>query len=111
LSGERARGIANITMINPTKRVTLTFEYPFALKGLERRLAPGQYEVVPDEELIGELSFLPVYRSVSTLIFLPPHGASSIEIRNIDPADLAAAHERDEATSLVAAHTEKQRAQ
>jgi hypothetical protein len=51
--------------------------------------------VVSDEELIEELSF-PVYRRVSTLIFLPPHGSSSIEMVSVDPADLAAAaQERD----------------
>jgi len=46
--------------------------------------------------LIEELSF-PVYRRVSTLIFLPAqaHKPSSIEMVNVDPADLAAAHARD----------------
>jgi len=96
-------------MVTRTKRVTLTFEYPFSLKGVDRRLAPGQYEVVTDEELIEELSF-PVYRRVSTLIFLPPHGSSSIEMVNVDPVDLAAAQERDEAASSAAAHAAKGRA-
>ena len=50
-------------MITRTKRVTLTFKHPFSLKGVDRPLAPGQYEVVSDEELIEELSF-PVYRRV-----------------------------------------------
>ena len=50
-------------MITRTKRVTLTFKYPFSLKGVDRRPAAGQYEVVSDEELIEELSF-PVYRRV-----------------------------------------------
>jgi len=85
-------------MTTRTKRVTLTFKHPFSLKGVDRRLAPGQYEVVADEQLIEELSF-PVYRRVSTLIFLPPHGTSSIEMVNVDPADLAAAHEQDRAAS------------
>jgi hypothetical protein len=85
-------------MITRTKRVRLTFNHPFSLKGVDRLLAPGQYEVASDEELIEELSF-PVYRRVSTLIFLPPHGSSSIEMVNIDPADLAAAHERDRVLS------------
>jgi hypothetical protein len=82
--------------ITRTKRVALTFKHPFSLKGVDRLLAPGQYEVVSDEELIEELSF-PVYRRVSTLIFLPPHGSSSIEMVNVDPADLAVAQERDKA--------------
>jgi hypothetical protein len=87
-------------MITRTKRVALTFQHPFSLKGVDRRLAAGQYEVVTDEELIEELSF-PVYRRVATLIFLPAdaYEPSSIEMVNVDPADLAAAQERDQAVS------------
>lgn len=94
-----------------TKRVTLTFQRPFSLKGVERRLAPGQYEVVTDEELIGELAF-PAYRQVATLIFLPAdaYQPSSIEMVNVDPADLAAAHERDRAGLPAVVVTAKQRA-
>ena len=90
-------------MVTRTKRVTLTFLHPFSLQGVDRLLAPGQYEVVADEELIEELSF-PVYRRVSTLIFLPAqmHRQSSIEMVNVDPADLAAAHERDQAMPATA---------
>jgi hypothetical protein len=85
-------------MVTRTKRVTLTFKHPFSLKGVDRRLKAGEYEVVTDEELIDELSF-PVYRRVATLIFLPADAGqpSSIEMVNIDPADLAAAHQRDQA--------------
>jgi len=86
-------------MTTRTKRVTLTFQHPFSLKGVERQLAPGKYEVVADEELIEEL-IVPAYRRVTTLIFLPAqtHRQSSIEMVNVDPADLAAAHARDQAT-------------
>ena len=85
-------------MLARSKRVTLTFQHPFSLKGVDRRLAPGQYEVVTDEELIGELMF-PVYRRVASLIFVPAEAyqPSSIEMVNVDPAELAAAHERDQA--------------
>jgi len=78
-----------------TKRRTLTFQHPFALKGVDRRLPPGDYEVMTDEELIEGLSF-PVYRRVATLIFLPveSHG-SAIEMVAIDPADLDEAQVRD----------------
>jgi len=97
-------------MITRTKRAALTFRHPFSLKGVDRRLAPGEYEVVSDEELIEELSF-PVYRRISTLIFLPPHGSSSTEMVNIDPADLAAAQERDQVSSSVDAVAIKQHEQ
>ena len=82
-----------------TKRVTLTFQHPFSLKGAGRQWAAGQYELVADEELVEEKAF-PLYRRVATLIFLPAqaHLPSSIEMVNVDPADLAAAHARDQAT-------------
>ena len=50
-----------------TKRRKLTFKRPFTLKGVERQLPPGEYEVATDEELIEELSF-PVYRRVASWI-------------------------------------------
>ncbi len=80
-----------------TKRQTLSFRHSFSLKGVDRQLAPGKYEVVTDEELIEGLSF-PVYRRVATLIFLPvgSHG-SATEMVAIDPADLDEAHVRDAA--------------
>ena len=85
-------------MTTRTKRVMLTFQHPFSLKRGGRRLAPGKYEVVTDDELIEEL-IVPAYRRVATLIFLPAqtHRQSSIEMVNVDPADLAAAHVRDQA--------------
>ena len=76
-------------MLTRTKRVTLTFQHPFSLKGVDRRLAAGEYEVATDEELIEGLSF-PVYRRVATLIFL-------MEMVTVNPDDLAAAHQRDQA--------------
>ncbi len=86
-----------------SRRVTMTFAHPFSLKGVDRPLAPGQYEVVTDEELIEEL-MVPVYRRVATLIFLPVDARrpSSIEMVDVDPADLAAAHARDRATLSAA---------
>ena len=86
-------------MVTRTKRVTLRFQKPFSLKGVDRPLAPGDYEVVTDEELIEELLF-PVYRRVATVILLPADARqSSIEMVTVEPADLAAAHERDSLAS------------
>jgi len=84
-----------------TKRVTLKFLHPFSLKGIDRQLPPGNYEVVSDEELIEELSF-PVYRRVATLILVPgeAYRKSSIEMVNVDPEDLKAAHQRDQAVPV-----------
>jgi hypothetical protein len=71
---------------------TVAFAHPFALKGVDRVLPPGDYRVVTDEELIESLSF-PVYRRVATMIFIEARGGT--EMVPIDPADLAAAQQRD----------------
>jgi hypothetical protein len=54
--------------------------------------------VMTDEQLIEELSF-PVYRSTSTVIFAPGQSpnSSSVEMVTIDPRDLEAAQDRDNA--------------
>ena len=84
-------------MVGSTKRVTLTFRYPFSLKGIDRPFAAGQYELVTNEEPIEELRF-PIYRRVTTLIFIPADTCqpSSIKMVDVDTADFAAAHERDQ---------------
>jgi hypothetical protein len=76
-------------MIARTLRKTVVFHKPFLLNGVDRVLPAGDYRVVTDEELIEGLSF-PVYRRVSTMIFVPAqsHQASSVEMVTIDPRDL-----------------------
>jgi hypothetical protein len=104
-------------MVTHAKRLRMTFKHPFSLKGVDRPLAPGDYEIVTDEELIQE-PLSPVYRSVSTLIFLPAqsHRPSSIKQVNVDPAEVVAAYHRDqgmqssrqvEATSAAMCHQRK----
>jgi hypothetical protein len=76
------------------------FARPFLLKGVDRVLPPGTYEILTEEELIEGLSF-PVYRRTSTVIFVPGKIGSSIEMVPIDPLDLTAAHEHDTAAQDV----------
>jgi hypothetical protein len=57
-------------MITRTHSKFVVFSHPFELRGVDRILPPGEYKVVTDEQLIEELSF-PVYRRVSTMIFVP----------------------------------------
>jgi len=90
-----------------TQRTTVVFSNPFRLKGVDRVLPPGAYEVVTDEELIEGLSF-PVYHRVSTAIMVPAqsHRASSVEMVPIDPRHLRAAQDQDMAAQpLPAAKT------
>ena len=83
-------------MLTRTHRQSIIFRQTFLLKGIDRVLPPGEYQVVTDEELIEGLSF-PVYRRVSTMILVPGQTqASTVEMITIDPRDLQAALARDE---------------
>jgi hypothetical protein len=78
----------------------VTFRHPFRIKGIDRQLRAGAYEVVTDEELIEGLSF-PAFRRVATVIMVPgapPHQAST-EMLSIAPTDLADAQAADAAAS------------
>jgi hypothetical protein len=77
-----------------TRRTTSVFAKPFRLKGVDRVLPAGNYEVLTDEERIEGLSF-PVYRRVATMILVPGQSPSSIEMVTIDPLDLEAAQRAD----------------
>ena len=83
-------------MIARTLHKDVAFTRPFLLKGVDRVLPAGTYKIVMDEELIEELSF-PVYRRVSTMIFVPSQfqPAASTEMVTVDPIDLQAAMEQD----------------
>jgi hypothetical protein len=83
---------------------SVVFACPFRLKGVERELPPGDYQVVTDEEMIEALSF-PVYRRVATMIFVPAqsHRETSIEMICIDPEDLQAAQDKDKDAAQVPA--------
>jgi hypothetical protein len=85
-------------MIARTHSKTVVFTKPFLLKGVDRILPAGDYRVVTDEELIEGLSF-PVYRRISTMMFVPAqsHPTLSVEMVVVDPIDLQAAQDRDAA--------------
>ena len=91
-------------MATRTQRKIVVFSHPFRLKGVDRVLPPGDYEVVTDEELIEGLSF-PAYHRVSTSIIVPAqsHQASSVEMVVIDPRDLQTAKDRDTAAKQLPA--------
>ena len=82
----------------------MVFGHPFLLKGIDRMLPPGNYEIVTDEELIEGLSF-PVYHRVSTAMIVPAetHQGSSVEMLTINPRDLDAAQALDAATARPSA--------
>jgi hypothetical protein len=84
-----------VVSLTRSRRETVTFRHPFRIKGIERQLQAGAYEVVTDEELIEGLSF-PCFRRVATMIMVPgapPHHHSTemLSINSIDLADAQAA--------------------
>ena len=82
-----------------TERTTdclVTFRHPFALRDIVGTQPPGTYQVETVELEIDGLSFV-AFRRISTTITLPAMGSSDArrQFVEIDPADLAAAQQRD----------------
>lgn len=87
-------------MTTRTRRETVHFEHPFRIKGIDRLLSPGAYEVVTDEEMIEGLSF-PCFRRVATMIMVPGVAPrhSSMEMISISSVDLSDVQRNDASTS------------
>jgi len=79
-----------------SRRETVTVKHPFRIKGIDRLLPPGAYEVITDEEMIEGLSFAS-FRRVATMITVPaaPPRTSTVERISINPVDLADAQRID----------------
>ena len=79
-----------------SRREVINFAHPASIKGIDRLLKAGAYEVVTDEELIEGLSF-PCYRRVATMIMVPgaPPHQTSMEMIAIAASDLAEAQRID----------------
>ena len=79
-----------------SRRETITFRHPFRIKGIDRLLQPGAYEVITDEEMIEGLSFAS-FRRVATMIMVPGAAprASSMEMISISAIDLSNAQHID----------------
>jgi hypothetical protein len=79
-----------------SRRETITFQHPFQIKGIDRLLPPGAYEVITDEEMIEGLSFAS-FRRVATMIMVPvaPPRSSTMEMISIGSVDLADAQRID----------------
>jgi hypothetical protein len=79
-----------------SRRETITFRHPFRIKGIDRLLSAGAYEVVTDEEMIEGLSFAS-FRRVATMIMVPGAAprAASMEMISINAADLSDAQRLD----------------
>ena len=87
-------------MTTRSRREMVHFKHPFRIKGVDRLLPSGDYEVVTDEEMIEGLSFAS-FRRVATMIMVPaaaPH-SSTMEMISIGSVDLADAQRIDASAS------------
>jgi hypothetical protein len=53
-----------------SRRASVTFRHPFRIRGIERLLPAGAYEVITDDEMIEGLTFL-ACRRIATKIMAP----------------------------------------
>jgi hypothetical protein len=83
-----------------SRREIVTFKHPFRIRGLDRPLPAGAYEVVTDEETIEGLSF-EAFRRVATMIKVPVEGRRGLamEMVSIGSVDLADAQRIDASAS------------
>ena len=83
-----------------SRNESVVFNHPFRLKGIERLLPQGTYEVVSDDEMIEGLSF-PCYRRVLTMIVVPgaPPNGKAMEMITISAIDLEDAQRNDKIAS------------
>jgi hypothetical protein len=70
-----------------SRRETITFKHPFRIKGIDRLLPPGDYEVITDEEMIEGLSFAS-FRRVAAMIMVPAAArGSTMEMLSVGSVD------------------------
>ena len=78
-----------------SRREAVTFKHPFRIRGIDRLLPAGTYEVITDEESIEGLSFT-AFRRIATMILVPgAASASTLEMISIGSVDLADAQRID----------------
>ena len=83
-------------MTTRSRREMITSKHPFQIRGVDRLLPAGAYEVITDEEMIEGLSFAS-FRRVATMIMVPGAAprASSMEMISISAIDLSGAQRAD----------------
>jgi hypothetical protein len=81
-----------------SRRETVTFKHPFRIRGVDRFLPAGAYEVITDEETIEGLSFA-AFRRIATMIVVPAANTRlAIEMISIGSVDLSDAQRIDAST-------------
>jgi hypothetical protein len=87
-----------VRMTIRSRREAVTFKHPFRIRGIDRLLPAGTYEVITDEQSIEGLSFA-AFRRIATMIMVPgAASASTREMISIGSVDLADAQRIDAST-------------
>lgn len=88
-------------MSTRTIETTITFEHAFTLSSVDGTQPAGTYRLVTDEEEISGVSFVG-YRRLATSLHLPAISASgsSVQVFQVDPAELTAALASDSRTRV-----------
>ena len=83
-----------------SKREVVTFKHPSRIRGIDRLLPAGGYEVVTGDEAIDGLSFA-AFRRVATMIVVPAKDSRGLamEMISIGTGDLADAQRIDVSAS------------
>jgi hypothetical protein len=95
LFGAPAQGrLQKAIMTIRSRRETVTFKHPFRIRGVDRMLPAGSYEVITDEEMIEGLSFA-AFRRVATMIQVRAEMGRATELISIGSVDLSDAQRID----------------
>ena len=78
----------HLGMTMRSRKETVTFQHPFRIKGIDRLLPAGGYEVITDEEMIEGLSFAS-FRRVATMIMVPAVAPRSSAMEMISISSIA----------------------
>ena len=83
-------------MVIVSRREVVTFKHSFQIRGIDRLLPAGDYEVITDQETIDGLSFA-AFRRAATMIMVPAKGSRGLamEMLSIGSVDLADAQRAD----------------
>ena len=83
-------------MTTRSRREIVTFKHPFQIRGIDRLLPAGAYEIITDEEMIEGLSFAS-FRRVATMIMVPAAASrgATMEMISIGSVDLSDAQRND----------------
>jgi hypothetical protein len=81
-----------------SRREAITFKHPFRIRGIDRLLPAGTYEVITDEESIEGLSFAAFRRIATKIMVRGATSASTREMISIGSVDLADAQRIDAGT-------------